>query len=88
MAMSSRGPAGVSQSTVAQARTDLQGISQAERNWSDEGWRLAVAVGVPGLAVVAGLPGHARPGTVRACTRTRPPEDDRTKTLNPLPAGR
>ncbi len=41
-------PAGVSHPTVAQVRTDLQGISLAERNWSDEGWRLAVAAGVPG----------------------------------------
>ena len=41
-------PAGVTHTTVAQPRTDLQGISHAERNWSDEGWRLAVAVGVPG----------------------------------------
>ena len=38
------------------------------------------------LAVAAGLPGHARPGTVRTCTR--PTEDDRTKTLNLLPADR
>jgi hypothetical protein len=67
-------------------RTDLQGISHAERNWSDEGWRLAVAAGVPGLAVVAGLLGHARLDTVRACTR--PAEDGRTKTLNLLPADR
>ena len=48
--------------------------------------RLAVAGGVPGLAAVAGLPGHARPGTVRACTC--PTEDDRTKTLNLLPTDR
>jgi hypothetical protein len=41
-------PAGVSHPTVAQVRTDLQAISRAERNWSDKGWRLAVAAGVPG----------------------------------------
>ena len=48
--------------------------------------RLAVASGVPGLVVVADLLGHARLDTVRACTR--PTEDDRTKTLNLLPADR
>jgi len=41
-------PAGVSHATVAQVRTDLQEISPVERNWSDRGWRLAVAGGVPG----------------------------------------
>ena len=79
-------PAGVNHTTVAQVRADLQGISHAERNWSDEGWRLAVAVGVPGLVVVADLLGHARLDTVRACTS--PTEDDRAKTLNLLPADR
>jgi hypothetical protein len=47
---------------------------------------ITVAVGVPGLVVVADLPGHARLDTVRACTR--PTEDDRTKPLNLLPADR
>ena len=65
-------PAGVSHATVAQVSTDLQGIGHAERNWSDEGWRLAVAAGVPGLVSAAGLPSHARLGTVRA--RARPPK--------------
>jgi len=73
------------QPSTPQIRQSLQ-TSRTQRNWSDEGWRLAVAVGVPGLAVAAGLPGHARPGTVRACTR--PTEDDRTKTLNLLPTDR
>ena len=41
-------PAGVSHATVAQVRTDLQGISHAGRNSSDKGWRLAVPAGVPG----------------------------------------
>jgi hypothetical protein len=40
--------AGVSHSTVAQVRTDLRGIIHAERNWSANGWRLAVAARVPG----------------------------------------
>ena len=48
--------------------------------------RLAVAVGVPGLVVVAVLLGHARLDTVRACTF--PTEGDRTKTLNLLPTDR
>jgi hypothetical protein len=71
---------------LAQARTDLQGVSHAERNWSDKGWRIAAAVGVPGLVVVADLLGHARLDTVRACTRAT--EDNRTKALNLLPTDR